>query len=226
MMRIFNGRTRIRVAVVGLVLMLGLGAAVRQGMGGDGLLGTAAAPPIQPGPALSALAASTDIFVQFVPNGGAPAIAGNSTDREYKNWIQVSSVEWASENTPNLVSASGGAGAGKMQFKALTLKKQADTATPDTIKAEALGANYTVNIAFRKASASMTAKAYMTWSLGMTLIASHHLKSEGEGVDEQMTLQFGVLKIEVSPQKADGSLGPAVSSCWSIIKNATECPPK
>ncbi|MCX6024313.1 MAG: type VI secretion system tube protein Hcp [Chloroflexi bacterium] len=224
---IFNGRTRFRVAVVGLVMVLGLAALVRQGMSNDGLLGTASEPPIQPGQALSALAASNDIFVQFVPNAATfPAITGNAADSGYKGWIQVSSLQWGSENTPNISSASGGAGAGKMQFKELTIKKQADTATPDTIKAEALGANYTANIAFRKAGAGAgkNDKAYMMWTLGTTLIASDQLKSEGEGVEEQITLQFGALKIDVAPQKQDGSLGTAVSSCWSIMTNKAECP--
>ena len=71
-----------------------------------------------------------DAFLNFVPAGAADAIAGESTDTQFKGWFEIKEFSFGIENTVNITSASTGAGAGKAEFKEFTIKKQTDKASP------------------------------------------------------------------------------------------------
>lgn len=74
-----------------------------------------------------------DAFIVFTGAGvGAKDIEGETLDDEMskKKAFEVSEFNFDVENTLNIGSASGGAGAGKVQFNEFIVKKRTDKASP------------------------------------------------------------------------------------------------
>ena len=68
-----------------------------------------------------------DAFLKFEPAAGSSeTITGESQDSHFAGkdgWFEVKEFSFGIENTLNISSASGGAGAGKADFKEFTIKK-------------------------------------------------------------------------------------------------------
>ncbi len=157
------------------------------------------------------------------PTPKGPAIAGDPTLTDIlrqPNCIKVDSVEFGAENAVMIGSASGGAGAGKLQFSNVSIKKKVDSASPILFLTMATGSHYQQIIIYfieESMSAGVVKLTNLTtWQLGTAFISKMNTLGES-GVEESelrgtetVTVVFGEMRF------TQGSR----SVTWSQINNS------
>ena len=86
-----------------------------------------------------------DAFLIFGdPGPGAVAIEGETQDKEMKDKkaFEIEEFEFGVENTLNIGSKSGGAGAGKVQFKEFSIEKATDNGSAGLFRTCCSGGHY------------------------------------------------------------------------------------
>jgi type VI secretion system secreted protein Hcp len=175
-----------------------------------------------------------DSFLMFSANrggsGAAVPIVGESQDSIYKGCFEIKEFTFGAENTLNITSATGGAGAGKATFKEFKVKKQTDTATPYLLQTLGLGGHYDVVQLFIRKSGAATAtgqsgKAYIVFAFGMVAVKTiDWTGTDGEDVPtEDVVFEFGELVVSYYPQAPTGILEtvPRVGA-WSKLTNSSK----
>jgi type VI secretion system secreted protein Hcp len=174
-----------------------------------------------------------DTFLCFTAtsgSGSAVPIVGESQDSVYKGCFEIKEFSFGAENTLNITSATGGAGAGKASFKEFKVKKQTDTATPFLLQTLGLGGHYdVVQLFIRKsgaqAAAGLSGQAYIVFSFGMVAVKSLDWSgSDGDDVPtEDVVFEFGELVVSYYPQLPTGLLDtkPRTGS-WSKLTNSNQ----
>jgi len=173
-----------------------------------------------------------DAFVKFVPAGGAAKeIKGESTDSFFKGtdgWFEVKEFSFGIENTLNISSASGGAGAGKADFKEFTIKKQTDRASASLVTTCGTGGHYKdVQLHLRKSGVSAGEQAggvYLEFHFKVVAVKSIEWSgSSGDDVPEETCVfEYGALKAIYRPQNKDGTLDDAGKqiAAWNKLTNS------
>ncbi len=174
-----------------------------------------------------------DAFVKFTSAGGAATdIKGESTDAFFKGsegWFEIKEFSFGIENTLNITSASGGAGAGKADFKEFTIKKQTDRASAYLAQTCGKGGHYSkVELHLRKSGVSAGEQAggvYLEYHFKTVGVKSVEWSgSSGDDVPEEtVVFEYGALKVIYRPQKKDGTLDDAAKSemAWNKLSNST-----
>jgi len=175
-----------------------------------------------------------DSFLMFTAQGGgsgsAVNIVGESQDSIYKGCFEIKEFTFGAENTLNITSATGGAGAGKATFKEFKVKKQTDTATPYLLQTLGLGGHYdVVQLFIRKSGAAaatgLSGQAYIVFPFGMVAVKSlEWAGAEGDDVPtEDVVFEFGELVVSYYPQLPTGMLDakPRTGS-WSKLTNSNQ----
>jgi type VI secretion system secreted protein Hcp len=171
-----------------------------------------------------------DAFVKFTPAAGASeAITGESSDSSFlgkDGWFEIKEFSFGIENTLNITSASGGAGAGKAEFKEFSIKKQTDKASPLLASTCGRGGHYDmVELCLRKSGVSSTASGgvYLCYLFKTVAVKSVEWSgSSGDDVpEESVVFEYGALKIIYAPQKPDGTLDTAakIERAWNKMSN-------
>jgi type VI secretion system secreted protein Hcp len=143
------------------------------------------------------------------------AVAGTPAIKEA---IVVDSFSWGAENPTTIGSATGGAGAGKIKFNELHIKKKVDRASPLLFKQMATGAHYkTAILTVRKAGEK---EPYMTFTMDTVFVSNQNYGGGSpEVVDEEITFVFGKVGVQSSERSADGTLATPVTSGWDQVTN-------
>jgi type VI secretion system secreted protein Hcp len=171
-----------------------------------------------------------DAFIKFTPSAGASEkIEGESTDSQFtgaQGWFEIKEFSFGIENTLNISSASGGAGAGKADFKEFTVKKQTDKASPLLAATCGKGGHYKeVQLFLRKSGVSSGEKSggvYLEFHFKLVAVKSIEWSgSSGDDVpEESVVFEYGALKMKYSPQQKDGTLGKVVERAWNKLTNS------
>jgi type VI protein secretion system component Hcp len=142
---------------------------------------------------------------------GAPAI---------KEAIVVDSFSWGPTNPTTIGSATGGAGAGKIQFNEFNITKKVDRASPLLFRQMATGSHYkTVVLSLRKAGEK---EPYMTYTMDTVFISKmNYGGGSPEVANEEVTFVIGKVLVQSNDRNADGSLAPPVQYGWDQITNLT-----
>lgn len=151
-----------------------------------------------------------------------PNVAGESKDSSHPNAITISSYQFGTANQANIGSATGGAGAGKIQFHDLNFTHTVDSSSALLFQAEATGAHYN-NVVLTVRKAGGTAD-YLTLTLGTVFVSSIVQHSNGDIPTETVTLTYGQLKVNYMPTNPDGTLGSAITGGWDIVQNTQFLP--
>jgi type VI secretion system secreted protein Hcp len=148
-------------------------------------------------------------------------IKGESKDKKHPNTIEIESFSWG--NTNDGSSASGtGSGAGKVHFQDFHFTTQVNKASPELMLACATGKHIKKAQLFVRKQGENQQDYYIltledfiisSYQSGGS-VGSHNLPSD------QFSLNFAKLKYEYKPQKADGTLDPAVTAGWDLKANA------
>ena len=144
-------------------------------------------------------------------------IAGESQDSKHAREIEVLAWSWGMSNTGS-PSAGGGGGAGKVNFNDLTLTHTLDKASPLLMKACATGQHIKEGtLAARKAGRGQ--QEYLIIKMSDILVTSVQSSGSGEQPTESVSLQFGKVDLQYTPQKADVSLDEGVRFTYDLKTN-------
>ena len=150
---------------------------------------------------------------------GTPFVAGNV--------FEVTSFSFDVEQTLNLGSQAGGAGAGKVKFPGYTMERKIDKASPTFFEMACAGTTFdTVSLGFRKSAGVEAAGLFfLRFDFRFVAVESITWSHDEESPTESVKLQFGTLQVLYCPQKEDGSLLPKIGGGWDQIKNIRATPP-
>ncbi len=173
-----------------------------------------------------------DAFLKFAKGGpAAPAkgIEGETRDDYFKGWIEVKEFTFGIENTLNITSASGGAGAGKADFKEFTVKKQTDIASPYLAAVCGMGGHFgDVQLWLRKSGASGQSGGapYLKYNFKLVAVKSVEWSgSSGDDVcEETVIFEYGAMQVQYHMQYEDGAIAnsPDSEMAWSKTKNRND----
>jgi type VI secretion system secreted protein Hcp len=129
-------------------------------------------------------------------------VKGESRDKVHKDTIEI--LKWSWGVTQSGCMHNGGSPCGKADLKDLSLTKYVDKSSPDLIKACITGNVFeSVKLIVRKAGG--TPLEYVVIDLKWVLVTSVSTGCSGEDrMTENLTMNFGKVKFQYQPQKADG----------------------
>jgi type VI secretion system secreted protein Hcp len=163
-----------------------------------------------------------DTFMYFT--GGTPAIKGETQDTTYKskNAMEIYSFSLGASNPVTIGSAQGGMGAGKVSLSSFNFMKKTDTASPTMFQACAMGTHYpNVQVDLRKAGGTKPV-VYLSYIFTECMIESIQWSGSSGGDDtptESVSMAYGELTINYTPQNADGTQGTMVPAKWNQVTN-------
>jgi type VI secretion system secreted protein Hcp len=161
---------------------------------------------------------AVDMFLQVDGVQGDVTVAG------YEGWIAVESFSWGVSDPVTIGGATGGAGAGKAVPGDFTVVKRFDRASPIFFKNCCSGSHYsTVILAVRTAGGSGgSGTEFVRYTFGTVFTTKIDWSGPGdEGPEEEITFVYGTLKVEYTPQNADGTSDPPIQSGWNFIDNTS-----
>jgi type VI secretion system secreted protein Hcp len=146
-------------------------------------------------------------------------VKGESKDKTHPNEIDVLAWSWGLSNSGS-AHVGGGAGAGKVNVQDLSFTKWLDSSSPVLMKAACDGKHFTeATLVVRKAGEKPI--EYLKIKLEEVLITS--VSGGGSGgedrLTENVTLNFGKVSVDYTPQKADGSKDKDVTMGWDVTAN-------
>ncbi len=168
-----------------------------------------------------------DAFIVFTGAGvGAKDIEGETLDDEMskKKAFEVSEFNFDVENTLNIGSASGGAGAGKVQFNEFIVKKRTDKASPFLFLHCCNGGVFNdVYLLLRKSGVDVAKSGGNYLKFSFKLVAVKKIGWSGASGDdvceEEVTFEYGAIKLQYWWQDETGKLDGPKETEWSRIKN-------
>lgn len=147
-------------------------------------------------------------------------IKGESGDNDFKGQIDVLSWSWGATQSGSS-HIGGGSGSGKVAVNDLTFTKYVDRASPVLLGMCCAG-TYIKNgvLTIRKAGGKDKVK-YVVVTLTNSIVSSvsHGGDGGGDRLTETVTLNFGQVKYEYTPQKTDGTADAVVTTGWNIVGN-------
>jgi type VI secretion system secreted protein Hcp len=170
-----------------------------------------------------------DIFL-VLPKDKNLQIAGDSEKDPYASkafpgggvLVPVRGFSFGTEHSMQIGSMTGGAGAGKAEFKPLVVEKAVDGLSPSLFTMCAQGGHFaTMQLALRRAGGARDGKPYLVYEFQTVFISDlQWTEDDGDGEPrEQITFLYGALAIGYSSQKADGSPGVVTKQSWSQVLN-------
>jgi type VI secretion system secreted protein Hcp len=158
---------------------------------------------------------AVDIFLKIE----GPPIKGEALDSKHKDEIDVLAWSWGLSNSGN-AQVGGGAGAGKVHVQDLSVTKYIDKSSTDLFLSTCNGQHHdTATLTVRKAGTNPVEYVKIT----MTEVMITSLSTGGSGGQDRLTenisLNFAKVKVEYTPQKADGSAEATQTVGWDIAAN-------
>ena len=148
------------------------------------------------------------------------AIAGESQSRDHSGEIDVESWSWG-ESQVGLHSATGGAGAGKVQMQDFHFAMHMSKASPKLFLACASGQHIKFATLTGVRGGSEQPLNFMEWHVTDVLVSSYQTGgSEGESLPtDQISMNFAKIEFEYVTQKADGTPGETIKAGWDLRLN-------
>ncbi len=156
---------------------------------------------------------AVDIFLKI------DDLKGESSDDKHKGEIDVLAWSWGAQQSGTMHVGTGG-GAGKVNVQDLTFTKFVDKATPELFVHCCSGKHFKQAImTVRKAGGNPLEYLKITMDELIVSSVSSGGSSGDDRTTENITLNFGKVKLEYTPQKKDGSGDAVISTGWDIQKN-------
>ena len=140
-------------------------------------------------------------------------IAGESTSNRYRGAIELQSWSWGVQG-----GASGGAGSGsgKPTFQDLHVATLISKASPLLLAACATG-THIKTVTLHGVKAGGQAQEFLTYTLSDVVVTGVQQGDADSGAPvEHVSFGFRKVKVDYRPQKADGSLGAAVTFAYDV----------
>jgi type VI secretion system secreted protein Hcp len=149
-------------------------------------------------------------------------VDGESKDKAHKKEIDVLAWSWGLSNSGSAHSG-GGAGSGKVNVQDISFTKYVDSASPKLALACCDGKHFKdATLVVRKAGEKPV--EYIKIKMEEVLISSiSHGGSGGEDrLTENVTLNFGKVSMDYTPQDDMGAAGTAIPMTWDIAANVSK----
>jgi type VI secretion system secreted protein Hcp len=172
-----------------------------------------------------------NVFLVIPQNPVNPPIQGTATADQtvaaaFPNAtvISVSSFDLSMENPASPGSASGGAGAGKVQFDPLVVQKAVDSSSPSLFSAASSGRHFQAVQLYLQQASSPTGKPFLAYEFQTVFITKIEWSgnSGGEDAAETVTFAYGTVVIAYQQPNPDGSTGPVAQQGWNQITNTAD----
>ena len=145
-------------------------------------------------------------------------IAGESTDQQHKDEIDVLSWSWGA--TQAIASGgSGGGTAGKVSMQDFHFTTRVNKASPLLFETCASGKHIdTATLSVRKAGDR--AYDYIKITLSDVLVSGYlPAGAPDDAASEEVSLNFAKIEFEYVPQNADGSLASSIKRIFDVAAN-------
>lgn len=157
---------------------------------------------------------SMDVFLKI------EGCDGESVDNAHADEIDVLAWDWGMSQSGS-THVGMGSGSGKVNVRDLTITKYVDKATPNLMKTCCNGTHYPeATLVVRKAGGDAPVEYY---KLKMYPVMITNIESGGSGdqdrLTETVTLNFGKMEVDYTPQKDDGSADAEIHIGWDIATN-------
>jgi type VI secretion system secreted protein Hcp len=116
-----------------------------------------------------------------------------------------------------------GGGAARARFQDFQITKKIDKSSPVLFEGAASGEHYADAALYCSktgGAAGASGQVYLTFEFKLVAIKTIDWSGPGDqGPTEQVTFEYGSVRITYRPQNPDGALGEPVSRCWDILRN-------
>lgn len=148
-------------------------------------------------------------------------VAGESTDVNHKDEIDVLSWSWGVAQTGGGAASGAGAGAGKAAFQDLHFVSQISKASPKLFLSCATGTHHkTATLSGVRTAAKGASSAFLKYKLSDVVVTSeNHAGNQGEYPVEQFSLNYSKIEITFTPQTATGAAGAALKAGFDVKAN-------
>ncbi|WP_368656755.1 Hcp family type VI secretion system effector [Pantoea agglomerans] len=156
---------------------------------------------------------STDLFLKI------DGITGESQDSNHKGWINIDSFTWGATQPGNM-SVGGGGGAGKVQFRDLTVQTQIDKATPAIMRYVSNGKHIgKIELSVCKAGGSQIEYCRITLEDVLITNVTFHGTTNRDLIGLSYQFQASKVKTQYWEQSSTGGKGAEIQSGWNIKNN-------
>jgi len=152
-------------------------------------------------------------------------IQGESTDIKHKGEIDILSFSQSFINTVSIGSATGGAGAGKVQCGAVTMMKNIDASSPFLLKGVATGQHFPdATITFRSAATGKNTTDYYVIKMQDVFVTelSQTDSADPDRIFEKLVLNARSFDFKYTPLTIKGTAGTPVSFKWDCAANKSD----
>ncbi|WP_372623336.1 Hcp family type VI secretion system effector [Falsiroseomonas sp.] len=161
---------------------------------------------------------AVDIFIKI------EGAEGEAQDSSHKNEIDVVSWNWGMSQAGSFLAGTGaGSGTGKVQVRDLSFAKYVDKASTNLMLFCCNGKHVPEAVlTVRKAGESPV--EYLKITMSDCFISSVDAGGAGEQdrLMETVAINFGKVKVEYTPQKADGTADAPTTLTWNVKENKSE----
>jgi type VI secretion system secreted protein Hcp len=140
-------------------------------------------------------------------------IEGEAQDKTHKNEIQLHSWSWGATNSGSM-GAGGGGGSGKVAMQDFHFVMGANKATPKLILACSTG-DHIKSAILTCRKAGKTQQEFLKYTFSDILISSYQT-SGSDSPMEQCSFNFTEMQVDYKEQKADGTLGGAITTKYNL----------
>jgi type VI secretion system secreted protein Hcp len=130
--------------------------------------------------------------------------------------LELSAADFGASQTISIGSQGSGAGAGKVSFGDLTVRKFIDRASPQLFLDLAAGKHYTaVTLLVRRAGNV----PYVQYTFKTVFVKSVNESFDGTDGSEEVHFAYGSEQVAYRQQAPDGSLGKPITTGWDRVTN-------
>jgi type VI secretion system secreted protein Hcp len=155
--------------------------------------------------------AAADYFLKI------DGVTGESTKKGFTDQIEIESFSFG-ESQGSAHSTGTGGGAGKVSMSDFSFTARMSKASPVLFLKCAMGEHpATAVLTARKQGGGQ--QVYLTWTMSEVTVSSYNTggSNGGDAIPiETFALAFKKIQVEYKPQKADGSMGAAVTAGYDL----------
>lgn len=168
-----------------------------------------------------------DAFLYF-PKTNRIEIRGETRDEEMAahKAFQLTGFGFGATSTLSTGSISGGAGGGKTDFEPFSINKKGDTGSCALFQTLCISDHIPEAVLeLRRAGGSAigSGATYMKFHFLQVVVSNITWAGDDEGINEDVTFEYGAMKIQYSTQDKTGKMSPATGSAgeaiWSQVLN-------
>jgi type VI secretion system secreted protein Hcp len=148
---------------------------------------------------------SNNMFLKFT--GGPVTIEGETKDSDHEKWVDIESFSWGAYHAASFAHGTGGATQAPQPTE-LNITKKVDSASAALFQALYQASHVeTVNLEIIKTSSGGTKFAWYKVELSPVMITAFQGSGAGDPYMESVTLAFGKIKFNYTPQDNAGEPG-------------------